>query len=48
MSVTANGEVTIVSGRGDAHLSRVRELDGVADQIEEHLRQALLVADADR
>ena len=44
----ANGEVAIVSGRGDAHLSRVRELDGVADQIEEHLREALLVAEADR
>src|SRR5262249_15556658 len=31
-----------------AHLARVRELDGVADEVEKHLRQALLVAEANR
>ena len=34
--------------RGDAHLAGVGELDGVADQVEQHLRQTLLVAEADR
>ena len=32
----------------DAHLAGVREFDGVADKIEQHLGQALLVANADR
>ena len=35
-------------GGDDAHLAGVGELDGVADEVEEHLREALLVAQADR
>jgi hypothetical protein len=31
-----------------AHLSGVGELDGIADAVEEHLREPLRVADADR
>ena len=42
-----NGEVAVHGRRGDAHLARVGELDGVADEVEEHLGEALLVAQAD-
>ena len=44
----ADGEAAIHRRRGDAHLARVGELDGVADEVEEHLREPLLVAPADR
>ena len=43
----ADGEVAVDCGRGDAHLAGIGELDGVADQVEQHLGEALLVADAD-
>ena len=43
-----NGEVAVHGRRGDAHLASVGELDGVADEVEEHLGEALLVAQADR
>ena len=32
---------------GHAHLAGVGELDRVADEVEEHLGQALLIAEAD-
>jgi hypothetical protein len=41
-------ELTILGGRGDAHLASVGELDGNADEVEEPLREALLVTQADR
>ena len=40
--------MAILAVRGDAHLAGVGELDGVADEVEEHLGEALLVAQADR
>ena len=43
-----HGEVAVRGRRGDAHLARVGELDGVADEVEKHLGEALLVAKADR
>ena len=43
-----NGEVAVHGRRGDAHFASVGELDGVADEVEEHLGEALLVAQADR
>ena len=43
-----NSEVAVHGRRGDAHFARVGELDGVADEVEEHLGEALLVAQADR
>jgi hypothetical protein len=42
----AHGKVAIGYARRDAHLPGVRELYGVAHQIEQHLGQALLVAEA--
>ena len=44
----ADGEVAVHRCRRDAHLAGVGELDGVADEVEQHLREALLVAEADR
>src|SRR5262249_27312327 len=41
-----DGEMAIPRARGDAHLTGVGELDGVANEIEQHLREALLVAEA--
>jgi hypothetical protein len=41
-------EVAIDCFCGDAHFACSGELDGVPDQVEQHLGQALLVADADR
>src|SRR5215475_5438180 len=45
--VDANGKVAICYAGRDAHLTSVCELDGVADEIEQHLGQALLVAESD-
>jgi hypothetical protein len=44
----AHREVAVLSPGRDAYFAPVRELDRVAYEIEEHLRQALLVAKADR
>src|SRR5215475_9835844 len=38
-----DGEVAIASGSGDAYLPGVRELDGVAHQVEQDLGEALLI-----
>ena len=43
-----NSEVAVHGRRGDAHFAGVGELDGVADEVEEHLGETLLVAEADR
>jgi hypothetical protein len=40
--------MTIHGFGSDPYLTRVGELDGVADQVEQHLGEALLVANADR
>ena len=37
------GEVAVAGGGGDAYLAGVRELDGVAHQVEQDLGEALLV-----
>src|SRR5262245_45942212 len=42
----ADGKVTIDRLRRDAHLAHVGKFDGVADEIEEDLSQALLIANA--
>jgi len=44
----AHGKVAIACSGRDAHLTSVRELDGVTYEIEQHLGQALLVAEAIR
>src|SRR5215470_4693527 len=43
-----DGEMAVPRTRGDAHLAGVGELDGIAHEVEEHLREALLVAEPDR
>ena len=42
----ADGEVTVNRLRRDAHFTRVGKFDGVADEVKEHLGQALLIAEA--
>jgi len=42
------GEMAVAGGGGDVYLAGIRELNGIADQVEQHLRQALLVAHANR
>ena len=42
------GEMAVARGGGDVYLAGIRELNGIADQVEQHLRQALLVAHANR
>src|SRR5262245_33362933 len=42
----ADSEVSVDRLRRDAHLARIGEFDGVPDEIEEHLSQALLIAEA--
>jgi hypothetical protein len=42
------GKVAVPRARGDAHLARAGELDGVAHEIEQNLREALFVAEANR
>src|SRR5262249_5960311 len=37
------GEVAVAGGSGDAYLAGVRELDGVAHQVEQDLGEALLI-----
>ena len=44
----ADSEVTSGGSRCHAHLARIRELDGVADEVEKHLGQTLLVAETNR
>src|SRR5262249_28522236 len=44
----ADREVSIDSLGGDADLTGIGELDCVANEIEQHLREALLIAKADR
>src|SRR5215467_11341926 len=41
-----DGEMSVARARGDAHYTGVGELDGISNQIEQHLREALLVAEA--
>src|SRR5215467_7758237 len=43
-----DGEMAIPRACCDAHLAGVGELDGVANEIEQHLREALFVAEANR
>ena len=42
------GEMALPRACGDAHLAGVGELDGVAHQVEQHLSQALFVAEPNR
>jgi len=42
-----DGEMTVDRLRRDAYLAGVGELDGIADEVEEHLGEALLVAKPD-
>src|SRR5262247_1965696 len=44
----ADVEVTVHGFGGDAHLARVGELDGVADEVKQYLREALLIPEANR
>src|SRR5262249_52977637 len=44
----ADIEVAIHGLRGNSYFAGVGELDGVADQVEEHLGQALLITEAKR
>src|SRR5262249_55550243 len=39
-------EMAVPRARGDAYLARVGELDGVAHEVEQHLRKALFVSKA--
>ena len=48
VSVTLTAKWPFTAVARDAHLAGVGELDGVADQVEQHLGEALLVAEADR
>src|SRR5262249_5207960 len=41
-----DGEVSMTRARGDAHFAGVSELDGVPNEVEQHLRETLLVAEA--
>jgi len=41
-----DGEMSVPRGRGDAHLASVCELDGIANEVEQHLCKALFVSDA--
>src|SRR5215467_15293048 len=41
-----DGETAVARTRGDAHLAGVGELDGVAYEVEQHLREALFIAKA--
>src|SRR5438132_12144452 len=41
-------EVSVDSFSGHADLTFISELDGIADEIEQHLRKALFIADANR
>src|SRR5262245_15273550 len=43
----SHGEVTVRGGGADADFAGVGELDGISDEIEEDLRQTLLVAEAE-
>src|SRR5215510_15891494 len=43
-----DGEIAVPRARGDADLAGVGELDGIAHEIEQHLREALFVAEANR
>src|SRR5262249_48097916 len=41
-----DGEMAVARGCGDAHLAGVSEFDRVANKIEQHLREALFVSEA--
>ena len=43
-----DGEMAVLGARGRAHLAGVGELDGVSNEVEEHLREALFVSEANR
>src|SRR5262249_21385902 len=43
-----DGEMAIPRTRGDAHLAGVGELDRVPNEVQKHLREALLVSETDR
>src|SRR5262245_5818216 len=43
-----DGEMAVPRARSDAHLAGVGELDGIPNEIEQHLREALLVSEANR
>jgi hypothetical protein len=42
-----DGEAAVHGPCRDTHLAGVGELDGVAHKVEKHLRETLLVAEAD-
>src|SRR5215475_6718263 len=43
-----DGEMAVACARGDADFAGVGELDGIANEVEQHLREALLVPQANR
>src|SRR5262245_39787658 len=43
-----DGEMAVPRACGDAHLAGIGKLDGVTDEVEQHLREALFVAEANR
>jgi hypothetical protein len=47
VSTTLTVKLAVRGGRADAHLASLRKLDGVPDQIEQYLGQALLVTEPD-
>jgi len=44
VSITEMAKWCVPRARGDAHLAGVGELDGVTNEVEQNLREALLVA----
>ena len=42
-----DGEMAIPRARGDAHLAGVGEFDGVPNEVQQHLREALLIPETD-
>jgi len=42
----ADSKVPVGLGRNNSHLTGIGKLDGITDQIEQHLCQALLIAKA--
>ena len=43
-----DGEMALPRARGDTHLTGVGKLDGITDQIEQYLGEALFVPETDR
>jgi hypothetical protein len=46
VSLTLRTKVAVGRSRRDAHFAGVDKLDGIANQIEQHLRESLLITEA--